>query len=261
MALSITSLVDLTQAKDFLRIDRASSLHSEAEYVGVGNNSDKSFTLDHTPVEGSLRVYLDNVLKAQVTDYTISGAVITFISTPASSKPVTASYDYSASSDTFESYDDSTLELLIDAATKIAEDSVGRYFITREIVETHIGDGTQVLRLYRRPVVEVASVSIDGDPLTTWSERLTIGRIYTSGMWPRASEIIVTYTSGYGTTRATVQALLPNAVTAVLLILSDLWENRGDTVDSVSISGVGSASYKLPSRASKMLDPLRVDLC
>lgn len=261
MTLSITSLVDLTQAKDFLRIDRAASLHSEAEYVGMGNSSDKSFTLDHTPVEGSLRVYVDSVLKAQVTDYTISGAVITFISAPATNKPVTASYDYAASSNTFESYDDSTLELLIDAATKIAEDSVGRCFITREIVETHIGDGAHALRLYKRPISVVTSIYVDGDLLTTWTERLSIGRIYVTGGWTRSSEIEVTYDSGYGATRAVVQALLPDVVTAVLLILSDLWENRGDTVDSVSISGVGSAGYRLPSRASKILDPLRVELC
>ena len=259
MALSNIALVSLPQAKNYLRVDAAASLHISAEFIGVGDGADKTFSLDHTPIEGSLKLYVDNTLQVEITDFSISGADITFVTAPVLDKGITADYDYVAGDDTFESYDDDILETLIAAATKKAEDYTGRAFIQREVIETRIGDGKKTLKLYRMPIASVDSITIDGSDLDSWSERLSIGRIYHSVVWEANAEIVVTYTAGYGD-RAATQALIPDAVTAVLLIISDLYEKRGDKVDSESISGLGSTSYKLPSRAMELLNPLSLNI-
>ena len=266
MALSDESLVTLVQAKAHLHVDAAASLHMDAEYVGVGTEGGAvEFALPsgETPIPGSLVLKVDNELQVEDTDFTIAAEVITFDagSVPANGHIITASYDYAAEANTFESYDDELLENLIAAATKRAEDYTGRVFIERAaIVETHIGDNKQVLKLYKQPVTNITSVTVGGEALTTWSERLSIGRLYHLVVWPLDYEIVIVYTAGSGTDMAATQALLPDAVAAVLLIVADLYENRGDKIDSINISGIGSTSYKLPSRAMELLNPLRTNI-
>jgi len=265
MALSDNALVTLIQAKAHLRVDAAASLHVDAEFVGVGYDTTKVFDLDHTPVEGSLILKVNDVLQVEDTDFTISGLTITFDTAPTVGHGITASYDYAAGAGTFESYDDDLLERLIEAATRKAEDYTGRAFVQREIAETHIGDDTQVLKLYRQPVVSVASITVGGDALTSYTERLTIGRIYHLVVWPLDYEVVVTYTSGYGANRAATQALIPEAVEAVLLMVAYLYENRTDLVHGESVAGVGSVTYELPlyvekSSANLLLNPLRVNI-
>lgn len=259
MALSDTALVTLVQAKAHLRMDAAASLHVDAEFVGVGYDTTKVFDLDHIPIEGSLRLYVNDEIQVEDTDFTISGLTVTFETAPTVGHGITASYDYASTGD-FEAYDDDLLERLIEAATKKAEDYTGRAFVQREIVETHIGDNTQVLKLYKQPVVEVASVTVGGDALTDYSERLSIGRLYHPIVWPKDYEIVVTYTAGYGADRAATQALVPDAVAAVLLILAYLYENRTDRLKSESIAGLGSVTYDIPSQAKELLNPLMVNL-
>lgn len=262
MALNDTALVTLVQAKNYLRVDAAASLHIDAEYVETGNGTNKIFTLANTPIEGSLKLYVENALQTETTHFAISEATITFVTAPVNGKIVTASYDrvWEAGDDPFESYDDELLERLINAATKKAEDYTGRVFVPRAITETHIGDSTQMLKLYKQPVVDVTSVSVGGVALTSWSERLSIGRIYHLVVWPLDYEIEVVYQAGYGADRDAAQLLVPDAVAAVLLIVADLYENRGDKVDSINITGLGSTSYKLPSRAAELLNPMRTNL-
>ncbi len=115
MALNDLALVTLIQAKNHLRIDAAASLHIAAEYVGVGAPPAVEFPLDNTPVEGSLQLYVDGTLQVEDTDFTISGATITFTTAPGSGLAITASYDTAAGANTFESYDDDLLENLIEA--------------------------------------------------------------------------------------------------------------------------------------------------
>lgn len=260
MSLNDTALVTLIQAKNYLRVDAAASLHIAAEYVGMGDGSTKEFNLDNTPVEGSLQLYVDGALQVEDTDYTISDTTITFTTAPASNAPITASYDKAAPDSTFEAYDNELLEKLIEAATKKAETYTGRAFVQREITETHIGDGSQMLKLYKQPVTEVTGITIDGDELTDYSERLSIGRLYHSVVWTLDAEIVVVYTAGYGADRATAQSLIPDMVSAVLLILANLFENRTDQLKSQSISGLGSVTYDIPSQAKELLNPYRTNM-
>lgn len=263
MSLSNTALVTLIQAKNFLRVDAAASLHVDAEYVGAGDaGGTVEFNLDHTPVEGSLKLYVNNVLQTETTHYSISTATITFVTAPPDGHPITASYDYAAGDKTFEAYDDDLLERLIEAATKKAEDWTGRAFVQREITETHIGDNKQVLKLYKQPIVadSISSITVGGVALTSWSERLSIGRLYHLIVWTLDAEIVVVYTAGYGADRAATQALIPNAVAAVLLILANLFENRTDQLKSESIAGLGSVTYDIPSQAKELLNPLRTNV-
>jgi hypothetical protein len=160
--------VTLAQAKAHLRVAPAITLHVDAEYVGMGDGTTVAFTLDHTPLDGSLKVYVDSTLKVVTTDYSVSGTTLTFTTAgkPALNKAVTASYDYTATTDTYEAMDDELIERLIEAATLAAERYTGRAFVQRSFTESHEGDGSETLRLYRSPVVSITSVSyrvIDGE--------------------------------------------------------------------------------------------------
>ena len=264
MPLSDIALVTLVQAKNYLRVDAAASLYVDAEFLGVGDGADKTFDLDNTPVEGSLILKVNDVLQVEDTDFTISTATITFETAPTLNHGITASYDYAATEDTFESYDDALLENLINAATKKAEDYTERAFIQRTITdETHIGDNTQVMKLYKQPIVSITSVYVSDVELTAWSERLSIGRIYHPIVWPLDYEIVVTYIAGYGADRVATQALVPDAVIAVLGAVAVWYENRMG-VKSQNISGVGSIDYGdpegLPEASEKKLDSLRVNI-
>jgi len=320
MTISATALITLEQAKEFLRVNAATSLQIYAEYVGEGDGSDLTFDLDHTPIGGSIKLYVNNVLQVETTDYSISTATITFVTAPTNGHPITASYDYTADDDTFEAYVDDELETMIEAATKIAEDYAGRAFIQGSVTEYHEGDGDTVLRLFRRPVSSITSVvqmvsevlsdgdgstvaytlsltptsgsvalyvdavlktittdyTVSGDVITfvsapadgtkitltythtilaisEYSSQLSKGKITGASAWASGYIYKVIYVAGEAATRAATQVLVPDAVQAVLLILADLYDNRGDTVDSDSITGLGSASYKLPSRAERLL--------
>ena len=326
MSLSDNALVTLTQAKNFLRMDASASLRVDAEYVGVGDGATKDFTLDYTPIEGSLRLYVNNALQTETTHYTIADKTITFVTAPTLDHPVTASYDKTATDDTFEDFDDDLLERMIEAATREAEDYTGRAFVQREITESHHGNGSRTLRLYRRPVVSVSSVSYkrimrstgDGETVafslgytpksgsltvyvdnvlqvadtdytlsgqvvtfasaptdgaeiifrfevslvlnTSYFENLYIGRLI--GTWLSGYEYVAVYTAGHGATRALAQVAIPDAMMAVLIAVSNLWENRLG-LTSQNVSGVGSASFGglgLPDASKALLQPLRVEV-
>jgi len=325
MSLSDTALVTLTQAKAHLRVDAMASQHIYAEYVGIGNAVAVAFDLDNTPVDGSLRLYVDGTLQVETTDFTISAATITFVAAPGDGEAITAAYDTAAADDTFESFDDLLLEKLIEAATKKAEDYTGRAFIQRSITESHFGNGSKVMNIYKQPVDSITSVvrkvsenvglgdgstvafsldevptaasvllyvdgvlrelttdyTLDGADITfvaapadeakvtakythtilaisEYTEWLSIGRLYAEGVWTVHKIFEVVYVAGYDATRAAVQALIPDAVAAVLLMVAYLYENRTDQLKSESITGLGSVIYDIPSQAKELLAPLKV---
>ena len=336
MALNDLALVTLIQAKNYLRVDAAASLHIAAEYVGVGDDGvggTKVFTLGHTPVEGSLKLYLENVLQKETTHFSIAVATITFVTAPPDGDIITASYDrvWEAGDDLFESYDDELLERLIETATKKAEDYTGRAFVQGQITEKHFGDGTKVLKLYKQPIVSITSIdrchaervgtgdastvefTLDNTPvagsvklyvdgvlqvvtddytisgatitfvaestpadgaritatyntdISDYTEWLNIGRLKREALWTQGCIYEVVYIAGYGADREATQALVPDAMAAVLLMVAYLYENRTDLVHGESVSGVGSVTYELPlyiekSAANLLLNPLRVNV-
>jgi len=268
-------LVTLPQAKNHLKMDAAAALHIDAEYVGVGDGSDKTFSLDHTPVSGSLKLYVNGTLQTETTHYSISAADITFVTAPTLNYAITASYDYAAGDDTFESYDDELLAFLIKGATKKCEDYCGRAFIQRTITENRVGDGGNLLVLNKRPVASLTSITLDGTALTEdtdftlHKEEGHVTRPTGISFWTtdiqrvcsnEGAKIVIVYTAGYAATRAAVQALLPDAVLAVLVAVSWLYENRLG-LKSQNISGVGSVDYgepgELPEQSKRLLSSLK----
>ncbi|MDP2365998.1 MAG: hypothetical protein Q8M94_19775 [Ignavibacteria bacterium] len=259
MPLSPLALVDLIQAKTYLRLSAASSETVFAEFIALGDGTTKIFNLVNIPISGSLRLYIDGTLQVETINYTIVGKTITFIIAPALNKPITANYEKSASANTFQAWDDELLEKLIEAATKKAEDFSGNIFIQGLITENRVGNGDNRLRLNWQPVKSITSVKLDSITLTKDSEYVELlaqGILKHATGWTKDELIEVVYTAGYGTTRETTQALVPDAVEAVLLILADMYENRSDKADSINIAGIGSTSYNLPSRAEKILSGL-----
>jgi hypothetical protein len=264
MTLSSTALVTLNQAKSFLKLDEAFTLQQQAEYVGEGDDVTTEFTLDNTPISGTLALYVNNVLQVEGTDFDISTATITFDSAPTDGYPITASYSYAPSSDTFEDYDDTTLELMIEAATQLAEDYTGRAFVQRTITETHYGDDSDILKLYRQPVVSITSVTMEGSSISSsnYTERLAIGRLYYAPLWIQDYEIIVVYVAGYGADRDTTQADKNGKIgmMGVLTTVAHMWENRLG-LKTMNVAGVGSTDYgiigELPEAAKKILNPLK----
>lgn len=277
MTLSAQALVDLTQAKQFIRKDAASSLQIFAEYVGVGDGTDVTFSLDNTPIGGSLKLYVTGTLQVETTNYSISGANITFVVAPANLAPITAAYDYAASANTFESYDDDILDTLINAATKKCEDYCGRAFIQRAITENRIGDGGQILVLNKRPVNTFTSLTISTVALTEdtdyslYKEEGMLRRPITTSLWTdnvagvawtKDAKIVMVYNAGYASTRAATQALVPDAVLAVLVAVANWYENRLG-LKSESVTGVGSQEYligELPEQSKKLLSGLQSSL-
>ncbi len=332
MSLSDAALVTLAQAKAHLRIDAVTNLHIDAEYVGAGDVGETLvFPLDYTPVEGSLKLYLEGILQVETTHFSITDAVITFITAPPDSDIITASYDrlWEVGDDLFESYNDLLLENLIEAATEKAESYTGRAFVQRSVTESHFGDGSKVLRLYKQPVdsitsvvreiseavgtgdgstveftldetptalsvkvyvdgtlktltmdytisgavitFESTSIPADGAKVTAkythtilaineYTEWLSVGRLQSVDAWTANRIFTVVYTAGYAATRPATQALVPDAVAAVLLILANLFENRTDQVKTERVADLGSVTYDIPSQAKVLLNPLKVNL-
>ena len=72
MSLSATALVTLNQARNYIQSNPASTQIVSAEYVGMGDGVTKVFTLDHTPVSGSLQLYVNGTLKVEDTDLLVN---------------------------------------------------------------------------------------------------------------------------------------------------------------------------------------------
>jgi len=257
MSLIATALTTLTEAKAYLKIDHAAALQVFAEYVGMGDGETKVFTLDNTPIDGSLKLYLDGTLQTETTHYSISTATVTFVTAPGNNKPVTASYDYAAGDNTFESYDDSLLEEAINAATKIVEDYCGRAFITRTVTENRIGNGDKLIRLNKMPIDSITSVTLDGTELTVDTDYddnlLTMGWLKRASKWTKDKTLVVVYDAGDCADLDAVRSDYPQAILATLLIMADLYENRGDRVAVESITGTSSTTYNMPSKAKTIL--------
>jgi uncharacterized phiE125 gp8 family phage protein len=162
--------------------------------------------------------------------------------------------------------DDDLITILIQAAREVAEKYTGRSFIDT-VWECYFDDFPETdddyLPLYPAPVNTLTSVTYynSSGVLTTMSsttEYLTDmvnepARVFLRDgqSWPETDDrlggVIVKYTSGYGSTSASV----PDAIrTAVLLIIGHLYENRQD---------VAKGDYReMPMGSRYLLDKYRV---
>lgn len=61
---------------------------------GTINSSNVTFTLAHTPTVNSEMVYYNGQLQRPITDYTISGGTITFVTAPETGSSIYVSYRY-----------------------------------------------------------------------------------------------------------------------------------------------------------------------
>jgi hypothetical protein len=159
--------------------------------------------------------------------------------------------------------DDALIELLIETASKKTADYCNSQWIQKEFTETHIGDGKVKLYLYRQPVVEVESVTINDEDYDDYTERLSSGYLW--GSWAKDAEIVVTYTAGYISPESdsNINAVIPDACLAVLDCVAD-WYNNRIGVKAESVSGLGSVTYndeyELPQSAKAKLSSLRKSL-
>lgn len=60
--------------------------------AGTVNSSNVTFTLAHTPVTGSLMLFVNGTMKRLTTDYTVSDNTITFVSAPSTGQWLKATY-------------------------------------------------------------------------------------------------------------------------------------------------------------------------
>jgi len=175
--------------------------------------------------------------------------------------------------------DDDLIITLINSATKKCEDYCQRAFVQRAITENRIADGGTLLMLNKRPVSAFTSISLDGTALTEdtdftlYDEEGLLKRPVSNSLWTteallayawtEGQKIVAVYTAGYGATRAATQALVPDAVLAVLICVSNWYENRLG-ITSESISGIGSQAYseigELPEQAKRLLSSLHANL-
>ena len=137
--------------------------------------------------------------------------------------------------------DETTLQILLDAAIQLSEEHCGRVWESRFITETHHPDGAQTILLRWRPVVSVDHVTVDGEELAAseYEALLDIGRIYRYAGWRGVVEVI--YEAGYGDDSSWA-ALLPNVRAAILDTIAHWYNNRAN-VQSVGIQGAGTVTY------------------
>lgn len=143
--------------------------------------------------------------------------------------------------------DDEYIRELIAGARDAAEHESGRAFIAGTFALTlddfprggEDDGGESTVRLPVGPVVSVASIvyrDADGATQTLDAADYAVGaktgRIDPVTYWPSTDStaldnVTITFTAGYG---GSYRLVPPRARAAVLLILADRWENRGDNV-------------------------------
>lgn len=146
-------------------------------------------------------------------------------------------------------HDDDLLEIYIAAAISKTEDYCSTFWTARDTTETHVGNNTPALYLYRLPVNSVDKLTINGEENDSWVQRK--GTLYY--YWPSKSEIKVTYNAGFTEPPATAKL-------AILQTIAMWYENKSG-VQSQAIQGVGSMQFDLgldlPMEIKSKLSSLR----
>lgn len=185
--------------------------------------------------------------------------------TPASGDPVSLS-EAALHCRVDTTTDHPTLQANIRAATKAAENYLGRPILTRTYRQFFdawpCGD---VLELRRSPLVSVTHVKTydDADTATTFASSNYFvdtvsqpGRIVlrSAASWPTADRVAnpieVEYKAGYGTDPASVPADIRQAV---LMLTANLYEHRGETVTGGAPDTAREAAFELLSMYREIL--------
>jgi len=120
---------------------------------------------------------------------------------PWTTPDVLRAYDPQVLGNTTRFTDDQLTEIISAAELEI-EGILGRAFITRTVTaEKHLGDGSTVLRVKKRPIVAVTAATVDGTALTASQiTDLVIdwdgGRVKHVSGWTWEKTCTITYTHG-----------------------------------------------------------------
>lgn len=148
---------------------------------------------------------------------------------------------------------DEDVVTMADAASEFIENHTGRKFVTRQVVETHDGDGGQDLRLEWFPTTAVASITIartfGGTPEAVSSSDYAVdlaeGRIRLNGdvLTRGFQNVVVTHSPGFGDQDA---ATLPeDIVLACLDLVKMRWDERRAHATAASTIAIGNTQYVL----------------
>jgi len=189
--------------------------------------------------------------------------VITRIKTPPAVEPVTLTeaklhlrLATTAALAAAYTAEDDLLNALIVAARTWAEDYTHRAFITRTWEATLQSWPTGAILLPWPPFGAVSLIEIEGDTWDSDEYLVSIeGAIVPLDTWPDlstyedrvADPIVITYTSGFGATAATVPATVRQAI----LLLSGGWYGQRESIL------VGVAGQDAPMGVKALLDPYR----
>lgn len=144
---------------------------------------------------------------------------------------------------------------LIEAASGAVEDFCRQSFEAVEATERYDGSGTTRVWLKRRPVAAVASVVVNGEPLTSFDFNPQTGElflgdgrahVYFAPRFPVGRQNVeVTYTAGWPTIPAPVKR-------AAIMALRHLYDSTSKT-GVMSSEKIGDYSYTLGSGESSSL--------
>lgn len=139
--------------------------------------------------------------------------------------------------------DDGLLARLIAVATERVESHTGRACITREFTETRfVCDYQRRITPHRAPVIEVESVTIDGNLIDADNYELIGDCIVLDPFVLGQRSLVLVYTAGYGETAAAVPEALK---LAVMRLAATLFEHRENIQ-------VGTISGDMPSEVAKI---------
>lgn len=145
-------------------------------------------------------------------------------------------------------HEDGLLTLLLEAATEKVESRCGRALIRREFVEERrLCDWLRIYRMYRAPVVDVESVTVDGELVASTEYEVADDAIYFDPPIFCDSKVRVVYTAGYSDSPSGV----PSSIRLAILRAAATWyEHREEAV-------VGTITSELPAEVNSVLAPFK----
>ncbi|GFH38911.1 hypothetical protein [Streptomyces pacificus] len=170
--------------------------------------------------------------------------------------PLAAVADLEARGLTVEASETALVETYLDVASTAVREAAGVPISQTTSTITLEGEEGQRLTLPGLPVVSVASVELDGEPLTDW--RLRTGRLWRAAGWTACdgpSEVEVTYTHGMAVVPADIVDLVCRMVAAALKSARAEEDGTGIAADRVVTSerlGDWAVTYASDGRLTEM---------